>query len=222
MVNKSTGNMYSFITDTFNTIKGECPHGCTYCYMKRWGKQKPVRLDKKEFKTDLGSGKFIFVGSSCDMFAESIPDGWIYDTLEYLRKFDNKYLLQTKNPERLERYTGMMDRKNTVICTTIETNKFIRNIMIDSPHPYDRAQWMNEIHSKGFKTYVTIEPIMNFDLDDMVYFIQTCQPTQVNIGADSGKNNLPEPSKEKILALIEELNKFTDIDKKTNLKRLLI
>jgi hypothetical protein len=27
--------------------------------MKRWGKQKPVRFDKKELKTDLGKDNFI-------------------------------------------------------------------------------------------------------------------------------------------------------------------
>ena len=59
-LNKSTGNMYEFITHTWNTIKGECPHGCSYCYMKRWGKQPPVHFDEKELKTDLGKNNFIF------------------------------------------------------------------------------------------------------------------------------------------------------------------
>jgi molybdenum cofactor biosynthesis enzyme MoaA len=31
-LNKSTGNMHEFITHTWNTIKGECPHGCSYCH----------------------------------------------------------------------------------------------------------------------------------------------------------------------------------------------
>ena len=53
-LNKSTGNMYEFITLTWNTIKGECPHGCSYCYMKRWGKQPPLHFDEKELKTKLG------------------------------------------------------------------------------------------------------------------------------------------------------------------------
>jgi DNA repair photolyase len=58
-LNTSTGNMYSFVTHTWNTVKGECHHDCSYCYMKRWGKQKPVRFDKKELKTDLGKDNFI-------------------------------------------------------------------------------------------------------------------------------------------------------------------
>ena len=47
------------------------------------------------------------------------------------------------------------------------------------------------------------------------------KPIQVNIGADSGGNNLPEPSKEKIIELIFELEKFTKVKQKKNLKRLL-
>ena len=34
-LNKSTGNMYSFITHTWNTVKGECPHGCNMRFTKK-------------------------------------------------------------------------------------------------------------------------------------------------------------------------------------------
>jgi hypothetical protein len=42
----------------------------------------------------------------------------------------------------------------------------------------------------------------------------------VNIGADSGNNRLPEPSPEKIAALIEALRPYTRVYLKPNLKRL--
>ena len=219
MLNKSNGNMYSWITHTWNTIKGECPHGCTYCYMHRWKNQKPVRFDEKELKTDLGSGNFIFVGSSCDMFAEDIPAEWIIRTLQHCAKFDNKYLFQSKNTKDFSSIGVFMPDK-TVLCTTIETNRWYPEIMKNSPHPFDRARYMKQY--KGLvKTYVTIEPIMDFDLDPLIKIIKWCNPEQVNIGADSGRNELPEPSKEKISELISELEKFTIIDKKTNLNRLL-
>jgi DNA repair photolyase len=96
--------MYQFINATFNTVKGECPHGCTYCYMKRWGKQKNIRFDNSELKTDMGAGNFIFVGSSCDLFAKEIPDEWIKKTLKHCEQFDNKYLFQSKNPSRILDY----------------------------------------------------------------------------------------------------------------------
>lgn len=217
-LNKSTGNMYDFITHTWNTIKGECYHDCSYCYMKRWGKLKPVRFDEKELKTDLGTGNFIFVGSSCDMFAENIPEKWINKTLNICDRFSgNSYLFQTKNPEIM---IGYDLPNNSVICTTLESDSYYPSIMNNSPEPMQRSLAMNKL-SKKYITYVTIEPIMDFHMEHFVKMIKRCNPKQVNIGADSGKNNLPEPSKEKVLQLIDELKKFTTIHNKSNLSRLL-
>ena len=214
-LNKSNGNMYDWVTHTWNVIKGECHHDCSYCYMKRWGKLNPVRFDEKELKTDLGKGNFIFVGSGNDMFSQSISEGWLRTILEYCAKFDNQYLFQSKNPFRFKG-NGLIFPENSVYCTTIETNRFYKDIMLNSPNPYERAFEMPS------RNYVTIEPIMDFDLFEMLELIKRCNPTQVNIGADSGKNGLPEPSKEKLLQLIEGLNEFTTIAKKRNLQRLLI
>jgi DNA repair photolyase len=217
MLRQSKGNMYDFVTHTWNPIKGKCPHDCSYCYMKRWGEQKPLRLDEKELRTELGSGNFIFVGSSTDMFAGDICGTWITTVLDYMKVFDNSYLLQSKNPYGFIEFKEDIP-KDTVICTTIETNRFYGNIMNNSPDPADRALSMEKI---SLPKYVTIEPIMDFDLEQMVMYIKACQPVQVNIGADSGRNNLPEPSRDKLLALIDELKKFTTIHKKSNLERLM-
>ena len=212
--------MYDFVTHTWNTVKGKCYHDCSYCYMKRFGNQKPVRFDEKELKTDLGKDNFIFVGSSCDMFAKDIPDEWIKRTLEHCLEYDkNKYLFQTKNPIGLLSWSGFIN-SSSVVCTTIETNRFYDKIMNNSPHPGIRASDMNELAHEGFDTYVTIEPIMDFDIDELSHIIETTLCKQVNIGADSGNNNLPEPSKEKIGLLIIALSKFTTVNIKPNLKRL--
>jgi DNA repair photolyase len=223
-LNISKGNMYEFITHTWNTVKGECYHDCSYCYMKRWGKQNPVKFDDKELKTDLGSGNFIFVGSSCDMFAEDIKSEWIKSTIDCCKNFDNRYFLQTKNTERLFDLAFLLNDlhdKQFSICTTFETNRDYPEIMNKSPKPTDRIKWF---HSSGFADldkYITIEPILDFDLDEMLKAIKAANPKQVNIGADSGNNGLPEPSSEKVLQLIEGLKEFTTLSPKTNLKRIL-
>ena len=214
-LNKSTGNMYKFVTHTWNAIKGECFHDCEYCYMKRWGKLNPVRLDEKELKTDLGNGNFIFVGSSCDMFAENIPFVWINKVLDHCRKFDNKYLFQTKNPQRVLEF----ELPKSIVCVTIESDIFYPQ-MRNSPPPEYRAEAMKLLSKRGIETFVTIEPIMDFNLFGLVDLVKKCNPKQVNIGADSGNNKLPEPSKEKVAQLIEELQKFTTIHNKSNLQRL--
>lgn len=220
-LNNSKGNMYDFVTHTWNTVKGSCPHNCGYCYMKRWGKQNPPRLDKSEFKTDLGVGNFIFVGSSNDLFAAEHPEEWILETLKHLEKHDNRYLLQSKNPARILDYIdAAVISDKAVICTTIETNRYYPEFMSNCPLVDNRADAMNII-SEIVKTYVTIEPVMDFDLPEMVGLIKRCNPEQVNIGADSGNNHLPEPSKEKVLELIAALEEFTKVKQKANLKRLL-
>ena len=92
--------------------------------------------------------------------------------------------------------------------------------MMNSPRPAERAGWLKKL-KEHFDVFVTIEPILDFDLDEIIALIKHCEPKQVNIGADSGNNHLPEPSKEKLFKLIEALKEFTVIDQKRNLSRLL-
>ncbi len=213
MLNKSKGNMYEFVTHTWNTVKGACGHDCSYCYMKRWGKLNPARFDEKELKTDLGSGNFIFVGSSNDMFADDVPSEWIKKTLDHCKSFYNRYLLQTKNPKRFHEF-GLDNR--FILGTTIESNRDYPEVYNNSPSPVERASELSKVVCDKF---ITIEPILDFDLDIFVELINTVKPKWVNIGADSGNNKLPEPSKEKISLLIESLG-FYDLEIKKNMKRL--
>jgi len=98
-LNKQKGNMYPFVTHTWNPIRGKCPHDCSYCYMKVYP-QKELRFVESEMETNLGEGNFIFVGSSTDMWAVSVPDKWIDCSLNRCHLFVNRYLFQSKNPER--------------------------------------------------------------------------------------------------------------------------
>lgn len=222
-LNKVTkgSNMYDFIDATWNAVKGECFHDCSYCYMKRWGKLNKVRFDASELKTDLGKGNFIFVGSSCDMFARNIPSQWIYDTLKHCQNFDNQFMFQTKDVNGLLLFRNNIP-KNSVICTTIETNRYYPEIMRNSPIVSERATGMEIVRSIISKrTYVTCEPLLQFDLNEMVELIKICNPMQCNVGFDSGNNYLPEPTKEETLSLISELQKFTKVNIKNNAYRIL-
>lgn len=212
--------MYSWIDYTINFIKGACPIDCAYCYMKKWGKQNPVRLDEKEFTTDLGQNNIIFVGSSCDMFADDIPEDWIYRILAYLAGFNNRYLFQTKNPARFSKFSIIpFMYENGIFCTTIETNRHYEE-MGNAPKPEERARETRKICER-MPTYVTIEPIMDFDLGQFALMLFDIRPIQINIGSDSGGNNLPEPDSMKINDLINITGEFTNVVQKKNLKRLL-
>lgn len=211
--------MYDFITHTWNVIKGKCFHDCSYCYMKRWGKQKPTRFDINEFNTNLGINNFIFIGSSNDIFADNIPSAWIFHLLNFCNKFYNKYLFQTKNPNRFLQYRGHPVFEKSVFCTTLETdNHFDALYGRNTPSPCQRAAATKQIK---IPKYITIEPIMKFNLNKFIELIKRCEPIQVNIGADSGNNNLPEPNRKEIENLIDELDKFTIIKQKKNLWRLM-
>ena len=67
---------------------------------------------------------------------------------------------------------------------------------------------------------ITIEPIMDIDMDVFVKWIKDIKPEFVNIGADSKGHKLPEPDAFKIGKLITELEKFTKVNLKENLKRI--
>jgi protein gp37 len=217
----SKSNMYHWITARWNPVKGECPHQCSYCYTKRWGKQPAVHFDERELKTDLQSGHFIFVCSGCDLFADAIPNDWIINTLTKMNWYDNHYLLQSKNPGRMASYLAddWIDPRKIVLCTTIESNKWEPTFMGNAPTPSHRANAMACLGD--FRRFVTIEPIMDFDLAPLVELVQRCEPEQVNIGADSGGNGLPEPPAAKVLELEDELRKFTKVERKKNLARIL-
>ncbi len=218
MMNKQKGNMYPWVTHTWNPIKGKCPHKCSYCYMKRFPQGK-LRLDEKCLKDFLGEGNTIFVGSSTDMFCEDICESYICNILDYCKRFpDNEYLFQTKNPMRYYKFVGWFP-KNTILGVTLESNK---NHGVSLAQDCEtRSSWMREFKKyTSFKMFVSIEPIMDFDFVLFHNLIKQIEPSFVSIGADSGNNNLPEPSEEKIKELIEELEKFTQVKIKDNMKRL--
>jgi DNA repair photolyase len=176
----------------------------------------PVRFDEKELNTNLGKDNFIFVGSGCDMWAENIPVEWIGKTINHCRKYDNKYLFQTKNPCN---FIDIDFPENTILCTTIESNRNYFEIYNNAPKIENRIGAF-EFFSNVLKT-ITIEPILDFDVDELLKIIIDINPFQVNIGADSKGHNLPEPSKEKLIEFIKLIPGNIKVFKKDNLKRLL-
>jgi hypothetical protein len=214
------GNMYEFAV-TWNPLGGECQHKCSYCSTNSLRKRFKA-IDKK-YSGDITpyysfppkSDKLVFVCSQNDLFASNVSDAYIENIINACIG-GNTYLFQTKNPARVNQFSLIIP-ENSIICTTIESD--IRHEQMgNTPHPLYSALAMQYI---TFRKHVTIEPIMEFNLHDLLNIIRMCEPEQVNIGADSKRNNLPEPSKEKALELISELEKFTVVHQKSNLKRLL-
>ena len=223
MLRKAQGNMYDFVNDTINPIGGACLHKCKYCYVERMKRQYPVikekysgeiRLDEKVLKKNLKSGLFYFVQSMGDLFAEGVSHFIIAEVLWWLKKYpDNTYLLQSKNPHR---YLEFDFPKNTVLGTTIESNRDYKG-MSKAPKINDRLTAMVALRKKGCRTMVSIEPVLKFDVFEMADILRVIKAEWINLGADSKGHNLPEPSKEKLLKLIDQV----EIRQKKNLSRLL-
>ncbi len=222
---KQKGNMYEFVTHMWGPIVGTCSHKCSYCYVpatmahfnEELGK---LRISEKNIDTNLGSDNIIFVCHTCDLFAEDVPAEWIERVLAQCRKYPkNRYLLQTKNPKRILEFAHLLPL-DVLLGTTIETNR-TEYYESKAPSYIERAQALGWLSLMGFVTMVTIEPIFDFDLEELVEIVIMANPKWINVGADSKGQGIPEPSKEKVTQLIESLQDKTDVELKRNLERIL-
>jgi DNA repair photolyase len=191
--------------------------------------QCPPVLVEYEFSKDLNEGTRIFVGSSIDMFAENVPDEWILRVLGHCAGFNDQregqkivYLFQSKNPSRFLQFLDHRVFKHAIIGTTIETNRYYPEIMVNSPKIEDRANAMKLIAEKGFYTMVTAEPLLAFDKTELVEIVRQCNPRFVNIGRNSERKiSLPEPTSIQVKELIAELREVTKVIIKSNAKSWL-
>lgn len=220
-LNKRHGNMYPWVTHTWNPIRGHCPHECVYCYMRGLPVfHKRLRLVYKELKRNLGEGRVIFIGSSTDMWAWRVNPDWIQSVLEYIAAYPkNVYLFQTKNPRRYYHFKDSLKADNVILGTTIETNRTM-HLYSQAPPPSERASWLSRMAELGYKTMVSIEPVVECDVPVLARLVYGCQPEFVSIGADSKGHGLPEPSPWQLEALIGACSRFTEVRPKDNLKRL--
>lgn len=222
---KSDGNMYPWVTHMHTHIGGECPHRCSYCYTQKGvarlsGKYKGApRLIEKELDVNYGSGRTIFLEHMTDLFAEGIRRSWVDAVLAHTNQYPcNTYVLQTKNPARALAWYSYLP-PSTLLGTTIETNRD-RPRISEAPPPSERARKMCELRAEGARLFVTIEPIMDFDPEVLAGWVYDIRPEFVNIGADSKKSCLPEPSAEKVRRFLALLNGI-EVRQKSNLERIM-
>lgn len=214
-------------THTWNPLVG-CSHECSYCYSKKLTKRQkhrcidcynfvphehPERLGKK-----FPKGSQVFVCSMADIaFASVDYRKKIYEAIE--KQPEVTFLLQTKNPVDsffLDIWHYNIDLpKNAIYGITLETNRNYTQKVSVAPNPASRVMGISYLSYMGYKTYVTIEPIMEFDMNVLKTMIEVIKPEFVYVGYDNHKHNLHEPPVEKTLSLIDELEKHTEVRKKT-------
>jgi hypothetical protein len=145
------------------------------------------------------------VASSSDViFAEK---EWIEKILDKIDEYPNRtFFIQTKNPYFFDKYEIP---ENVLFGITLETNRNYIDIS-KAPFPFNRYELFKRFYYRDL--IVTIEPILDFDLNEFIIWIRNINPIRVYIGYDTKKTkNLPEPSLEKTMQLVEELRKFTKV-----------
>ena len=167
-----------------------------------------------EFNRRFKPDDFVFVSDMGDIaFAQIAERQAIAD---YCANFpETRFLLQTKDPWIFEGH--IFNKPNFYLGVTLETNRPYP--VTQAPTPFERYI---KIQSGTFKVrFVSIEPIMDFDLKTLMRWIGHIKPEIVEVGADNYSNHLVEPPWEKVEALLESLRKFVPrVVEKDGLERL--
>ncbi len=151
------------------------------------------------------------------MWVPWVPSEWIAAVVTQCFVYEwNEYYFQSKNPKRFDD-PGLLPG-HFIFGTTIETDYYPAGFKTKAPPIFER--WEAMLKLRGQRTFVTIEPIMDFRPDKLASMIYEIKPEFVNIGADSKGHGLVEPPWEKVELLISELNKFVEVRQKKNLDRL--
>jgi len=215
--------MFKTVTQTINPFTG-CKFDCSYCWAKKLalGKCKypnfeptfhPDRM--KKFKT-FKAEDFVFVSSMGDI--SWIKNEEMVQIADAIDVSPARFLIQTKNPRIFIERGHLFNTPNMIHGCTIETNRPITVSL--APEPLWRYNYIAaDAHPHKF---LSIEPIMDFDLDVFTRWVIDINPEVVEIGADNYHNNLPEPSPEKLGKFLHKLELAgVNVKRKDGLARLL-
>lgn len=214
-LNKAKGKMFKSVGWTWNPVVG-CIHECDYCWAKalrnRWNKTFRPTIQESAFKDKWpNDGTIIFVGSMGDLFCEDyIFEEAIPRIFEKMREAKNqKFLLQTKNPSNIyENWLSAIWDLDTsgidiFVGTTIETNR--DTPWSHAPHPLERFVYLRMIAEETpVGTFLSYEPLAEFDLEAMITIARELSPVAVEIGLENYTNHVPKPSENSIKTLLQE------------------
>lgn len=173
-------------------------------------------LNEGEFRVKFSRGDLVFVSDMGDLFGTFIPSNWIHRVLERIARFPKTYFLfLTKNPARYYEFLGQIP-SNAILGATIETNIdqiVLTDTVSEAPPPSKRYTAMRDLDWD--KKIISIEPVLDFELETFSQWIEDIVPFLVYIGYDNYNNKLKEPPLIKTLSLIDRIAENTLVIKKT-------
>lgn len=215
---RATSRMFSRVTRTWNPVVG-CLHDCVYCWARRLTETRLRRLPQyrggfrrptfvpRAFARKFRSDDVVFVVDMGDLFGDWVPRGWIEMVLAYTRLHPRAtFVFLTKNPRRYHEFIDNMPA-NAVLGATIETNRDdLAGRVSKAPPPSRRYEAMRSL--RWPRKLISIEPILDFDLDTFIRWIIDIQPEIVYIGYDNYGHRLPEPPLAKTMTLAASLKQY--------------
>lgn len=205
--------------ETWNPFCG-CHFSCSFCYARRIAKRQKHRCEKcyefvphahpERLSRRFKPGDNIFVCSMGDIsYAKT---SYVDQIFALVRTHpETTFMFQSKYPLCFIAWRMFITiPDNCVLGTTIETNRSTKEFS-EAPDTEARKTWLSAIRTR---TYVTIEPIMDFDHNVMVSWIKEIRPEFVYVGynsLDSKNEHLPEPTIDKTKMLIAALEAVTEV-----------
>ena len=125
------------------------------------------------------------------------------------------FLFLTKNPQRYFEFIDEMP-PNAILGATIETDNddlYVEHRISGAPLPSRRIEAMKKLDWS--RKFVSIEPILDFNIKSFTKQIEEISPIMVYVGYDNYHNRLPEPPIKKTMRLIDNLSAHTLVVKKT-------
>ncbi len=207
-------------TKTWNPFKG-CGFDCTYCVptFKRQAKRQKHNCQLcYEYKPHEHPERLVKIPSSDTIFVCGNSDisfcdpHYAVQIIETIKLHNQRcpyktYYLQSKRPEYLHQFLGMLP-ENVILVTTLETNRDEGYYRVSkAPVPSERYRQFLALNYP--RKVVTIEPMLDFDVDEFADWIITLNPEYVWLGYNSHPRalDLPEPEPNKVLSFADRLQR---------------
>ena len=183
---------------TINPVKGLCPMACSYCYARRlykrfkwnpevrWCPQAFHLLDK------IKKPSRIFVGSTFELFHESLPENWMDYNLGTAKKYpQHTFIFLTKKPAGLLKWSPFP--RNTYVGVSVT----------------DQEQYAKAIHYlkdiQATIKFISFEPLLDLEygLPSLTFWIKEAGINWLIIGQQTPVSAKTAPKIEWIKEIVE-------------------